>query len=223
MEMEITFEEPIKVNGQKLFVDVRVVKLLSEASLTISDLDGYAQSICQWMKKKGWFSLNHPIAFVVDQIPPSKTIMLFCYQPAKIDSIGSGIESNTLGVISVASDTFKKEVLNAQTALANYKGNDPTKLLKEMLRGSIGLSICHEMCHAFGINTMNELFKSLKLEELELLTDCSAYSSCSELIGAASAYLGASYIHAALKQKGVKINAVSVKQQASTVIANADY
>jgi hypothetical protein len=220
IEKEDTLEESLEVCGQQLKINKRFKDLLDDASLTISDLNECAQRICQWMQKKGWFRFNHTITFVVDQIPRGNTQFLFVYKPANTNNINKEIPTETTGIICAYSYKFREEVASAQKAITDSGKKDPAKILREMLHLCIGFKISHEMCHAFGINYQNGLFKGMELEDLELLTDCSAYASCSEFIGEGSACLGAPYIQEALKKAGDGVNADSVKRLVARVIAN---
>ncbi len=164
--------------------------------------------------------MNHTIIFVVDQIPHDNKQFLFGYSSATLNEIGSEAGSKSVGIIAAFSDKFEAEVAKAHLATLEYPGKDKDGMIRKMLHGSIGFCIAHELCHAFGINRQNEIFLDIRLEKLELLTDCSAFESCREFIGEDTAYLGANYIHLALKKKRVPINADSVKQLAASVIAN---
>jgi len=219
MEINISSSgQSFEVGGQQLFVDEKFAKLLSEANLTNSDLEAFAQKICSSLEKRGWPSLKHPIVFVVDQIPKGAIEFLFVYQPATIETNAHEKLGNSMGIISVFSDVFGREISTIKRVALSAE-SDQTNQLNEMLRGSVGLSICHEMCHLFGINTTNDIFKGMQLEDLELLTDCAAYESCSELIGEKSAYLGAHYVQKALRKSDLPINPSSVKQFVAMVLA----
>lgn len=214
LTIDMNSERPVEVCGQQLLVDVKFEKLLNDAGLTVSDLEEIAQKICQWMPSRGWLISNQIIAFVVDEISRENNEFLFGFNSAETINIDQERKAVITGVINAFSDKVYAQISTVQKLSVNRNAENEAKIRKA-IPSSIGFSIAHEICHAFGINRRHEPFMSMDSDRLELLTDCVAYASCAEFLGKDTAFLGAFYIRSELEKMGLEVNASTVESSSS--------
>jgi len=129
-----------------------------------------------------------------DQIEGGKSLFGFgSIQPVQVS------EFTVEGVIFAFPNLINQEILAAKQACSHLPKKKRHLLLREMLRGRIGMALAHELTHAFGLNLTIARFQHMPTPELELATDSVAFLSCDELLGD-SAHLGASYINKRIKE-----------------------
>src|SRR6266478_6092107 len=128
--------------GQRLFVDRKFAAIVNRSRLKVKDIGRIADGVCKGLNSKGWFVPPRRILFVVDGVPnPSKFLLSFTR--TRIESDNS---LDATAIINGDSALLEQQIANAEAAARRLRGE---KLLRGMLRGSMGMQLAHELSHAF--------------------------------------------------------------------------
>ena len=213
VDLDLSGALVLEGGGQRLMVTGQFLRELERAHLNVTDIKQITECVCRTLKLMGWLIPQPGLCLAVTET--SKDGFLFGY--ASVTPFDC-LNLTVTGSILIFLYQFEQEVAKMKAVCAHLEKKQRRKLLNHMLRGSIGVTLAHELVHAWGINRNWGRHKNLPVERLELVTDAIALVSCIELFRS-DAYLGAPYIQQGLKARGEEVTCETAMVLARSIIA----
>jgi hypothetical protein len=208
------------IGNHIIHVDMSIKELLERVPLHLKEMKGIALDAEKMINSIGLRTDSRIILVTYSSEVPNDANFLGAYAAIAPIHIPEG-ERPVEHMVNIFPDKVHEEEKKTRDPAREVGDRKERKrLVKEMLRGSIGMSFAHELTHALGISFGNDKLCQERKETLELLTDSIAFLCAEKVLGEAS-YIGASYIAGCIERHtGSSSSRDSVQEKAKDIVEN---